>query len=130
MNNNNWPIYQIDVKFEFLNGPLEEEVYAEQSHDFLCEKPRPNILQVEESVIWFEASYEGLEQKNRWFLKGGCFKKFVFNQGVYVKTNTSERVIIIYLYVDDLLVTDSKVKCISKFNSELVKDLRLSILAS
>lgn len=29
-NNNNWSIYQIDVKFGFFNGKLEEEVYAEQ----------------------------------------------------------------------------------------------------
>ena len=26
-NNNNWSIYQMDVKKFFLNGPLEEEVY-------------------------------------------------------------------------------------------------------
>ena len=28
-NNHNWPIYQMDVKYAFLNRPLEEEVYVE-----------------------------------------------------------------------------------------------------
>lgn len=29
-NNNNWSTYQMDVKYAFLNDPLEEEVYMAQ----------------------------------------------------------------------------------------------------
>nr|GEW96275.1 integrase, catalytic region, zinc finger, CCHC-type, peptidase aspartic, catalytic [Tanacetum cinerariifolium] len=30
-----FPIYQMDVKTEFLNGPLKEEVYVAQPHAFV-----------------------------------------------------------------------------------------------
>jgi hypothetical protein len=35
VNNNNWPIYQMDVKSGFLNELLEKEVYVGQSPDFV-----------------------------------------------------------------------------------------------
>ena len=31
---NKWPVYQMDVKSEFLNGYLDEEVYVEQPQDY------------------------------------------------------------------------------------------------
>lgn len=46
------------------------------------------------------------------FLKEIGFKKCVSEHGVYVKTNTSESVIILCIYVDDLLITDNDEKCI------------------
>lgn len=33
--NHNWPIYQMNVKSTFVNGPLEEEVYVGQPHGFV-----------------------------------------------------------------------------------------------
>ena len=32
---NNWKIFQINVKYVFLNGHLEEKVYMEQPMDFV-----------------------------------------------------------------------------------------------
>ena len=35
VNNNNWSIYQMDVKSAFLSGPLEVENYVEQPPGFV-----------------------------------------------------------------------------------------------
>jgi hypothetical protein len=29
-----WPLFELDVKFVFLNGPLEKEVYVVQPPEF------------------------------------------------------------------------------------------------
>jgi hypothetical protein len=34
----NVKVYQMDVKSDFLNGELEEEVYIEQQKDFSCQR--------------------------------------------------------------------------------------------
>ncbi|GKG56672.1 retrovirus-related pol polyprotein from transposon TNT 1-94, partial [Tanacetum coccineum] len=35
-----FPIYQMDVKMTFLNGPLKEEVYVAQPDGFVCNTPK------------------------------------------------------------------------------------------
>ena len=50
---NKWPIYQMDVKYAFLNGYLEEEVYAEQPQGY---EVITQSIQAEKCNLWFEAS--------------------------------------------------------------------------
>lgn len=60
------------------------------------------------------------------FLNDVDFKKCVSKHGVYVKTDTSEDVIILCLYVDELLISGSNEKCISKINSEFRKKVEMN----
>ena len=46
-----------------------------------------------------------------------------------MKTDTSEGVIILCLYVDNLLITGSNEKCISKFKSELMEEFEMTYLS-
>lgn len=78
----------------------------------------------------------GLKQdQNVWnkridgFLKEVGFKKCVSEHGIYVTTDTSERVVILCLYVDGLLIMGSNGKCISKFKSEIMKEFETTDLS-
>lgn len=59
------------------------------------------------------------------FLKKFGFKKYVSKHGVYVKKDTNEGVIILFLYVDNLLITDNNEECIYKFKSGLMKEFEI-----
>ena len=83
---NQWPIYQMDVKFAFLNGILEEEVYVDQT--LRC------IVKVHEHKVFKlkRASYCLKEAPQTWYTR---IDSFLINNGfnrsnneptLYVKT--------------------------------------------
>nr|GEX87762.1 ribonuclease H-like domain-containing protein [Tanacetum cinerariifolium] len=54
-----FPIYQMNVKTNFLNGPLKEEVYVAQPDGFV--DPNHPEIPYKESFIWIQASFESLD---------------------------------------------------------------------
>lgn len=83
---------------------------------------------MKKSLYGLKQALRAWDKRINSFLKETGFKKCVPEHGVYVKTNTSEWVIILCLYVDDLLITGSKGKCISKFKSGLMKEYEITYL--
>nr|GEY97826.1 putative late blight resistance protein homolog R1B-23 [Tanacetum cinerariifolium] len=55
-----FPTYQMDVKTEFLNGPLKEEVYVAQPDGFVDPDHLEKGLPTQESSLWIEASSKGM----------------------------------------------------------------------
>nr|GEV90348.1 opie1 putative pol protein [Tanacetum cinerariifolium] len=55
-----FPIYQMDVKMAFLNGPLKEEVYVTQPDGFIDPDHREKVYKSKESSIWIETSSKSL----------------------------------------------------------------------
>ena len=51
-----WPIYQMYVKYAFLNGYLEEEVYVgqPQGYEFLGQEHK--MYMIKKGTLWFQAS--------------------------------------------------------------------------
>lgn len=54
-----WKIHQMDVKTNFLNGLIEEDVYIEQPEGFDVLE-RVSCMQIEESSIWLKTGTQSL----------------------------------------------------------------------
>ena len=104
----NWEFHQMDVKSVFLHGDLHEEIYMEQP---------PGYDQNNSSLVCLlKKSLYGLKQAPRaWYAK---MDSFLFDIGfsrchidpiVYTK-KVGNHIIILVLYVDDLIHTDSDPK--------------------
>lgn len=98
----------------FLNGEITEEVYVAQPEGF--------IIEGQENLVYrlYKALY-GLTQAPRaWFtklskyLESMGFIRCLYEHAVYTKRD-GQKVVIVVVYVDDLLITGSDVSSIDDF---------------
>nr|GEW76206.1 retrovirus-related Pol polyprotein from transposon TNT 1-94 [Tanacetum cinerariifolium] len=126
-----FPIYQMDVKMAFLNGPLKEEVYVSQSDGFVD-------LDHQEKVYRLKKALYGLKQAPRaWYDKLSKFLTLKgFTKGTIDPTlftiRYEEDILLVQIYVDDIIFgsTNPKFsKCFEKlmhgrFEMSLMGDMK------
>ena len=124
---NDWRVYQLNVKSTFLNGYLQEEIYVEQPEGFVKEGE-------EDKVYLLKKTLYGLKQAPRaWYsridkhLLNLGFAKSLFESTLYVKHNGVGS-LIISLYVDDLLVTGNHTSLVEKFKLEMIEVFEMTNL--
>ncbi|KAL0541072.1 hypothetical protein IC582_021103 [Cucumis melo] len=112
-----WSVYQFDVKSDFLNEELEEEVYVEQPKGFVKKDS-------EEKVYKLTKALYGLKQAPRtWYSKiNGNFQQNRFKRSaneptLYVKKGGKNDFIVVCLYVDDIIYTSSYKSLVAEFKS-------------
>jgi len=62
------------------------------------------------------------------FLQATGLKKCASNHGLYVKTNDYGDLLILCLYVDDVIFTESNLKMIGDFKNIMMKELEMTDL--
>jgi hypothetical protein len=93
----------LDVKWAFLNGHLEEEVYVEQPQGY-------EVLGQEDKVYRFKKALYGLKKSPRaWYshidsyLTQNEFQRSECEPTLYIKENQQRNMLILCLYVNDLI---------------------------
>jgi hypothetical protein len=99
-----WKLHQMEVKTNFLNGVIEEELYIEQPQGFEVEDRKTHVCKLKKALY-------GLKQDPRaWYGKIDCFLTSLGfteskeNSNLYFKVMNDELVILL-LYVDALFLT-------------------------
>ncbi|GJT18565.1 retrotransposon protein, putative, ty1-copia subclass [Tanacetum coccineum] len=113
-----YEIWQMDVKTDFLNGHLSEEVYMTQPEGFVNPKYPDHVCKLKRSIY-------GLKQASRQWNKrfDDEIKKFDFTQNrdepcVYQKASGSY-VTFLILYVDDILIMGNNIPMLQDVKSYL-----------
>ena len=123
---NDWKVYQMDVKITFLNGFIDEEVYVKQP-------PSYEVSGHENKVYKLNKALYGLKQAPRaWYKRidsymiSNQFNRSNNEPTLYVKTNKEGQILIVCLYVDDLIFTRNL--SIDMFKSEMMKEFEMTDL--
>ena len=93
----------MDVKTDFLNGELEEEVYMKQPEGFSSSQGEHLVCKLKKSI------YELKQASRQWYLKfhdvisSFGFEKSIMDQCIYQKVSGS-KICFLILYVDDILL--------------------------
>ena len=93
----------MDVKCEFLNGPLDEEVYVKQPVEFVKHDEERKVYRLHKALYGLKQTPRAWNKKIDSFLREKKFVKCTTEHGVYVRRSNNE-LLIICLYVDDLLI--------------------------
>ena len=131
--NLDWEIVNMDVDTAFLYAPVEELIYIEQPEGFVEKGPKGEDL-----VCKLNKSLYGLKQSPRnwnkvidsWFKENG-FAVSEADPCLYFKTIVefnSNKIILVLLYVDDLIICGDSRREIDKFKSAISKRFNMKDL--
>ena len=114
-------LHQMDVKTEFLNGNIEEEVYMKQPEGSSSSEGEHLVCKLKKSIY-------GLKQAScQWYLKfheviaSFVFEDNVMDQCIYQKVNVS-KICFLVLYVDDIFLTTNDKGLLYEVNQFLSKN--------
>ncbi|CAJ2637748.1 unnamed protein product [Trifolium pratense] len=125
---NKWSLYHLDVKSAFLNGPLDEEVYVSQPPGFEIKRKESMVYKLYKALYGLKQAPRAWNKRIDDFLIQIGFKKCAAEFGVYVHCPKDEDIVIICLYVDDLLITGSRIAEIAKVKDKLKSEFEMSDL--
>ncbi|GJX78098.1 retrovirus-related pol polyprotein from transposon TNT 1-94 [Tanacetum coccineum] len=122
-----FPIYQMDVKTTFLNGPLKEEVYVAQPEGFV------NTAHPEKVYLLRKTLY-GLKQAPRaWydelsnFLMSKGFTKGTIDPTLFT-IGYGEDILLVQIYVDDIIFGSANPKYSKKFEKLMHSRFEMSLM--
>ena len=104
----NLEIHQMDVKTAFLNGDLEEEIYMEQPEGFVVPGNGNKVCRLVKSLYGLKQAPKQWHAKFDHTMLSNGFQINECDKCVYIK-NTPNKVVIVCLYVDDMLIMSNDI---------------------
>jgi hypothetical protein len=123
-----WNLHQMDVKIDFLNGAIEEEVYIEQPQGFEVHSRDSHICRLKKALYGLKQAPRVWYSRMEIYLTRLGFSKSHADPNLYYKV-VDNAPIILLLYIDDLFITGEEsliIQCKKELASEFdMKDLDL-----
>ena len=123
----NWPLLQVDVITAFLNGTLQEDIYMEIPEGFPWANDITKVCKVNKALYGLkQASKAWYERINFWLLAPGfCHSS---NDPNLYYSISHDKITILLLYVDDLLITGNNYEDIARLKKELSQEFEMTDL--
>jgi hypothetical protein len=102
-----WRIHQMDVKTNFLNGIIEEEVYIEKPQGFEVHGRESHVCRLKKSLYGLKHAPRAWYSRIDRYLQSMGFTKSEVDPNLYFILVGSDPLILV-LYVDDLFLTGAE----------------------
>ena len=114
----NWDFHQLDIKNVFLHGDLQEEVYMKQPPGFVAKGEIGRVCRLRKSLYGLKQSPRAWFDKFSQAVEEFDMQKSKSNHSLFYR-NSSSGIIMLVVYVDDIVITESDSKGISSLKSFL-----------
>jgi hypothetical protein len=115
----------VDVKSAFLNGDLKEEVYVHQPPGFAIPGKEGNVLHLRKALYGLWQAPRTWNAKLDSTLKGMGFEQIPHEATIYRRGNGGNT-LLVGVYVDDLVISDTKDTEVAAFKEELKATFQMS----
>ena len=113
-----WRLHHMDVKSDFLNGELEEEVYVKQPPGYIKEGEEHKVLRLHKALYGLRQAPRAWNIKLDRTLISLGFEKSPLEHAMYKRGKGKDR-LLVGIYVDDLLITGADEGEVAKFKLQM-----------
>jgi hypothetical protein len=117
----------MDVKSVFLNGDLKEEVYVQQLLGFAIPGKEGKGLSLRKALYSLRQAPHMWNAKLDSMLKGMGFRQNPHEEAIY-RWGNGGNALLVGVYVDDLVITDTKDAEVAAFKEEMKATFQMSDL--
>ncbi|GJZ98395.1 retrovirus-related pol polyprotein from transposon TNT 1-94 [Tanacetum coccineum] len=122
-----FPIYQMDVKTTFLNGPLKEEVYVNQT-DRLVDPYHPDkVYRLKKALYGLKQAPRAWYDKLSNFLVSKGFSKYSIDPTLFI-TKHGDDILLVQIYVNDIIFGSTNLKLSKKFEKLMHNNFEISMM--
>ena len=115
---NNWQVHHLDVKTAFLHGDLKENVYVSQPKGYIVEGSEEKVYKLKKALYGLKQAPRAWNEKLNKTLEDLKFVKCSKEPSLY-QMRKDGNLLLVAVYVDDLLITGSKVELIEEFKMSM-----------
>ncbi|GKE41510.1 retrovirus-related pol polyprotein from transposon TNT 1-94, partial [Tanacetum coccineum] len=122
-----FPIYQIDVKTAFLNGPLKEEVYVNQPDGFIDPHHPDKVYHLKKALYGLNQAPRTWYDELSNFLLSKGFSKGSIDPTLFI-TKHGEDILLVQIYVDDIIFGSTNTKLSKRFEKLMHNKFEMSMM--
>jgi hypothetical protein len=120
-----WCVHHMDIKSAFLNDDLKEEVYVHQPPGFAIPDKEDKVLRLRKALYGLWQAPRAWNAKLDFTLQRMGFEQNPHEAVVYRRGNGGN-VLLVDVYIDDLVITDTKDAEVAAFKEEMKATFQMS----
>ncbi|GJW47463.1 retrovirus-related pol polyprotein from transposon TNT 1-94 [Tanacetum coccineum] len=122
-----FPIYQMDVKTTFLNGPLKEEVYVAQPDGFVDPDHPDKVYRLRKALYGLKQAPRAWYDELSNFLISKGFTKGTIDPTLFT-IRYGEDILLVQIYVDDIIFGSTNPKFSKRFEKLMHSRFEMSLM--
>nr|GEY27931.1 retrovirus-related Pol polyprotein from transposon TNT 1-94 [Tanacetum cinerariifolium] len=114
----NMTVYQMDVKTDFLNGELKEEVYVSQPKGFVDPDHPTHVYRLKKALYGLKQAHRAWYDTLSRFLLDNNFSKGAVDPTLFTH-KTGKHILLVQIYVDDIIFASTDPTDCDIFSNEM-----------
>ncbi|GKC93506.1 retrovirus-related pol polyprotein from transposon TNT 1-94 [Tanacetum coccineum] len=120
-------VYQMDVKTEFLNGILSEEVYVSQPDGFVDQDNLNHVYKLNKALYGLKQAPRAWYNLLSKFLLSQEFSKGTVDPILFIRRQGKD-ILLVQIYVDDIIFVSTTPELCDKFSKIICSKFKMSMM--